>query len=124
MGHSAGLSHGRRSGKRLRVQYRQPQTDDEWSDRQRNHIEGRRQPHSVTLAMAAREVIIRQWLEKEAEAWRDLPPREYDRALCAILEEIANRVDSSDGVDALLALTSATLRRDNPVLVESRACSA
>lgn len=57
-------------------------------------------------------------LDAEAAAWRDLPPDEYDRAVCALL-------DSLPATDpTILPLASATLRRDAPTVTTSVARSA
>ena len=65
-----------------------------------------------------------QFREREAEAWRDLTSAEYDRVLCATIEQLGAAPDSAERVEALLALASATLRRDASTLTESRACCA
>lgn len=70
--------------------------------------------------MVAGGALTQQLLEREAEAWRDLPPAEYDHALCRMLDDINAAPHSSERVDALLALASETLRRNGPTLTESR----
>jgi len=65
-----------------------------------------------------------QLLEREAQAWRDLPPAEYDRAVCGMLDDVGAAPHSPERVDALLALAGATLRRNGPTLTESPACCA
>ena len=53
--------------------------------------------------------------DREAEAWRSLPPAAYDRTICAMLE-------AAEGTDAMLALASIALRRSGATLTESRVC--
>jgi hypothetical protein len=74
--------------------------------------------------MNARGPFTQDLLEKEAVAWRDLAPADYDRALCGMLDDISAAPHSADRSAALVTLTSATLRRDGPTLTESRACGA
>ncbi len=74
--------------------------------------------------MTARGAMIEILLEKEAEAWRDLVPEDYDRILCRMLDEISVAPHSTDRSAALLRLASVTLRRNGPTLTESRVCSA
>lgn len=52
-------------------------------------------------------------LDAEAAAWRDLPPEEYDRAVCAVFDALP----AAD--PTILALASATLRRDAPTVTDS-----
>lgn len=63
-------------------------------------------------------------LEEEAVAWRDLAPADYDRALCRMLDDLRAAPPSADRSAALVALTSATLRREGRTITESRACAA
>lgn len=74
--------------------------------------------------MNASGAFSKDLLEKEAVAWRDLAPADYDRTLCAILDDISSHPISADRSAALLTLISATLRRNGRTLTESRACSA
>jgi len=67
---------------------------------------------------------MKQQLEREAQAWRDLTPAEYDRAVCGMLDDFGTASLTAEQVDAMLALAGATLRRDGPLLTESRACCA
>lgn len=71
--------------------------------------------------MDAGQTLMRQLSEKEAQAWRNLPPAEYDRALCGMLDQINAAPRSAERVDTLIALASVTLRRNSPTLTESRA---
>lgn len=68
--------------------------------------------------------LTRQFLEQEAKARRDLAPADYDRALCALLEEVAAPPHTEERIRALLALVSVTLHHSDPTLVASRACCA
>lgn len=70
--------------------------------------------------MADSRSLTQQLLEKEAEAWRDLPPAEYDHVLCGMFDDVSDVPHSAEQVDALLALASETLRRNEPTLTESR----
>jgi hypothetical protein len=70
--------------------------------------------------MAAHGALIRQLLEREARIWLDLAPAKYDRALCGMVDDISGAPDSAERIDALLALTSSTLRRKSQTLTESR----
>lgn len=74
--------------------------------------------------MVSRGELTTQLLNKEAKAWRNLLPTEYDRALCRVLDDVNAAPHSSERVDALLALASKTLRRKEPTLTESRVCFA
>jgi hypothetical protein len=67
---------------------------------------------------------MKQQLEREADAWRDLTPAEYDRAVCGMLDDFGTASLTAEQVDTMLALAGATLRRDGPTLTESRACCA
>ncbi len=67
---------------------------------------------------------MKQQLEREAQAWRDLTPAEYDRAVCGMLDDFGTASLTAERVDAMLALAGTTLRRDGPTLTESRACCA
>ena len=55
---------------------------------------------------------LRDLPAREHQAWRELSLEEYERAVCAMMSE-----GSFD-------LVRATLRRQNPLLTESRACAA
>jgi len=74
--------------------------------------------------MITRADLTQELLEREATAWRDLSPAELDVALCAMFDEISAAPPSAQQVDALLALSSATLRRNSLALIDSRACCA
>jgi uncharacterized protein YukE len=74
--------------------------------------------------MVARGALVQEVLEREAKAWRDLSPAEYSLAICGILGEISATPPSAEQVEALLALSSATLRRNGRTLIDSRACCA
>jgi hypothetical protein len=52
-------------------------------------------------------------LDAEAAAWRDLPPEEYDLAVCAVLDGLPTTDPT------ILPLASATLRRDAPTVTTS-----
>jgi hypothetical protein len=72
----------------------------------------------------ARERLTQRLLEREATTRRDLRPTEYDLALCRMFDDINTAPPSAERVEALLALASATLRRNGPILTESRAYCA
>lgn len=74
--------------------------------------------------MVGRGALVRELLERETKAWRDFSPAEYSLAICGILSEISAAPSSAEQVEALLALSSATLRRNGPTLIDSRACCA
>jgi hypothetical protein len=63
-------------------------------------------------------------LEEEARAWRKLSRAEYDRAICALVERHASESESLRSPDVLFAIASATLRRSDETLTESRAVCA
>lgn len=58
-------------------------------------------------------------LGDEARAWRDLEPGTYDTAVCALLDRAATGPPAD-----LIALASATLRRTEPTVTESRGRAA
>jgi hypothetical protein len=74
--------------------------------------------------MTARGAPPGRLLEAEAAAWRDLPPAEYDLAVCQVLREVTAPAPSAEAVEAVLGVCSASLRRDGPALLDSRACCA
>jgi hypothetical protein len=74
--------------------------------------------------MDAQQTFGQQFLAREAAAWRDLPPAQYDQTLCALLDEARAAASSDEQVDALFELASTTLRRPGPTLSESRRCAA
>lgn len=74
--------------------------------------------------MPARRASAQEALEKEAKIWISLSPAEYDRAICKMLDGIGSAPLSTDKVEAILALSSAALRREDPALMDSRICCA
>jgi hypothetical protein len=74
--------------------------------------------------MTEHGALTQKLLVREAEALRDLSPAEFDLVTCGILDEISAAPPSAERVEALLALSSVTLRRNGPTLTESRACCA
>lgn len=74
--------------------------------------------------MTTRGALTQELLEREAKAWRDLSPADWDPAICGMLDEISATPPSAERVEALLALSSATLRRNGPTLTDSRAYCA
>lgn len=70
--------------------------------------------------MAAQGALTRELLRREAEAWHDLSPAEYDRALCRMLDDIDAASHPAERANAVLVLASETLRRNGPTLTESR----
>jgi hypothetical protein len=65
-----------------------------------------------------------QLLQKEEKAWRELPPAEYSRGVCALLDELGAPPHPPERIAAWLALVSAALRRSPARLVSVPACCA
>lgn len=61
-----------------------------------------------------------EFLAKESKAWCELSPAEYDIAVCNMLDEIGGALASSERIETLLALASTALRRNHPILIDSR----
>lgn len=62
-------------------------------------------------------------LEMERRAWRDLPPADYERAVCGMLDELAGAQAATGATLLLLDLVEVMLERDDPILADSRACA-
>ncbi|MEA2943320.1 MAG: hypothetical protein QOD09_3849 [Bradyrhizobium sp.] len=69
----------------------------------------------------AQGALARQLLEQETQAWRGMAPAQYDHIICGLLDQASAAPPSAEAAEALLALASATLRRNGPILTESRA---
>ncbi len=74
--------------------------------------------------MASNEKLTIELLEQEAKAWHELSATQYDRKICTLLASINVASKSVECIDAVLEFVSAALRRNLPLLSESRACCA
>ncbi len=74
--------------------------------------------------MASDEKLNIELLEREAKAWHELSATQYDRKICTLLANINVASKSVEFIDVVLEFISAALRRNLPLLGESRACCA
>ena len=132
MAYPAILSHRRRHRRWDGLQHRHALTGDGRGEWRRDHIQGRRypQPHAHTaactcaliatltahavlaasLAMSADPGSTQGPLAKEAKAWRELQPIDYDRAMAQLLDDLGAAPDPAGGIAVMLGVDQPVIR--------------